>query len=143
MLHRRHERLIREIVYRRAKEAGIKLYRYVNVGNHLHLLLKSESNRYVAGKKAFQRFLRKVTGEIAMLVTGARKTNGVGGFWDGLAFTRLVDWGRAYEWLCDYFFKNLLEAGGLPKHAAEEVKRMTAELRRMWDDWAIAGVMTG
>ena len=90
-----------------AKTCGVSLYRYSNVGNHLHLLVRARS------RKAFQSFLREITGTIAALVTGAKKGNAVGKFWDYLAHTRIVTWGRDFRNLELYFIKNLFEAAGL------------------------------
>ena len=97
------ERLTRAI----AKSRGISLYRYSNVGNHLHLLVRARS------RKAFQSFLRELTGTIAALITGAKKGNAIGKFWDRLAYTRIVTWGRDFRNLELYFIKNLFEAAGL------------------------------
>lgn len=113
LLHPRHcehvERYARQIAARN----GVRLYRFTNVGNHLHLLVKTPT------RKAFQKFLREVAGAIAMIVTGARKGAGLRrnetgrGFWDQLAYTRIVRWGRDFRNLELYFIKNLFEAEGL------------------------------
>ncbi len=141
MLRPRYKNVIQHTVYACARKAGVKIYRFANVGNHLHILIKTESNRFVIGKRALQAFLRLVTGGVAMKVTGACKSNALKArFWDGLAFTRLVEWGRAYDWVKDYFFQNLLQADGLPKVFAEGLKQAHAEVRAIWDDWLAAGV---
>jgi REP element-mobilizing transposase RayT len=107
MLHPRHrarvERLVREI----ARKHGVRLYRFANVGNHLHLLLLAPT------RIGFRRFLREMPGAIAMAVTGARKGAAAGRFWDYLPFTRIADWGRDFRNLRLYFVKNLFEAAGL------------------------------
>ena len=91
-----------------AARHGLKLYRYANVGNHLHLLVKTPTRR------AFQRFLKDVAGSIACLITGAKNSNPLHGrFWDGLAYTRIVSWGRDFKNIEQYFIKNLFEAAGL------------------------------
>ena len=90
-----------------ARKSNIKLYRFVNVGNHLHLVVKARS------QKDFQRFLRVLTGKIAMLVTGARKGKPLAKrFWDLLAHTKLIQWGRQFENLSKYMEKNFREAEG-------------------------------
>lgn len=55
-----------------------------NVGNHLHLEIKIQS------REKFQQFLRSVTCLIARKITGAKKENKFGRFWQGLAFTRVL-----------------------------------------------------
>jgi hypothetical protein len=114
MLHPDHcdaiETFTRQVAFRR----GITLYRYANVGNHLHLLVRAPS------RIAWQRFLRELSGGIAILVTGARKGSALKrnetqrGFWDHLAFTRIVSFGRDFERLARYFIKNIFEAAGIP-----------------------------
>ncbi len=142
MLSPRYKNVIKQTVYACARKAEVKIYRFANVGNHLHILIKTESNRFLSGKRALQAFLRLVTGRVAMEVTGARKANALRTrFWDGLVFTRLVEWGRAYNWVKDYFFQNLLQADGLPKSFAEGLKRAHAEVQAVWDDWLAAGVI--
>jgi hypothetical protein len=95
----------------------VRIYRYANVGNHIHLLIK------VPSKAIWQRFLREFAGGIAIIVTGAGLTrNKAGrGFWDGLAFTRIVSFGRDFEGVGRYVMKNLFESMGVP------MKRLLAQ----------------
>lgn len=114
MLQKKHCRAIHEFTQKTAKRWGVKVYRYANVGNHLHLLVK------VPNRRLWSAFLKELTGGIAIIVTGAKK--GVGlkknssdrGFWDHLAFTRIVGFGRDFDRLCTYIVKNLFEAAGIP-----------------------------
>lgn len=118
MLHPKHCKNIHEFTHKVGKRLGIRIYRYANVGNHIHLLIK------VPSRMIWQRFLRELAGGIAIIVTGARKgaaltrTNSAAGnargFWDGLAFTRIVKFGRDFKRVCDYVVKNLFEAAGVP-----------------------------
>ena len=90
MLHPKHcnhiERFTREL----AERWGVRLYRYANVGNHIHLLVK------VPSRAIWQRFMRELAGGIAIIVIAAKKgscpkPNDSGrGFWDHLVFTRIV-----------------------------------------------------
>jgi REP element-mobilizing transposase RayT len=118
MLHRRHRPHVDQAVQRVARRHGIRVYRFANVGNHIHLLTQTPS------RQAFQRFLREITGTIALIVTGAKKgaaleKNDAGsGFWDSLAYTRIVSWGRELKILERYFIKNLFEAAGMTNEAA-------------------------
>jgi len=133
MLAPAHERRVRAIVDTAAEKYDIRVYRFVNVGNHLHLLLQTRT------RPAFQGFLREIAGAIAMLVTGARKSYPLEliaspgaradvaartepapersrshkRFWDRLAYTRVVGWGRDFVTLKRYFIKNHFEAAGL------------------------------
>jgi REP element-mobilizing transposase RayT len=107
MLHPDKAKHVDALVRKSAQRRGITLYRFANVGNHLHLLVKARD------KASFQAFLREVSGRIALLVTGARKGNPVGKFWDHLAWSRLVSWGREFATVSRYLIKNLFEAEGL------------------------------
>jgi REP element-mobilizing transposase RayT len=106
MLHPRNRKLVDELVARITKKHRIRLLRYANVGNHLHLLILT---RYRSHLKAF---LRELGGAIAQSMTGARK--GLSGkFWDQPPYTRIVTWGRQLRTLETYFIKNWFEAAGL------------------------------
>jgi REP element-mobilizing transposase RayT len=108
MLSARHRAPVDDLVRKTAERHGLKLYRYANVGNHLHLLVKTPTRR------AFQRFLRDVAGSVACLVTGAKNSQPLKArFWDRLAYTRIVSWGRDFKNIEFYFIKNLFEAAGL------------------------------
>ena len=88
----------------------MKVHRFANVGNHLHLLVQ------VPSRRAWQAFIRVLSGAVAFLVTGTRKGRGLARkFWDSLVFSRLVSWGREYRTLEIYFVKNLLESLGFPR----------------------------
>jgi REP element-mobilizing transposase RayT len=105
---------IHRLVERLASRYGVRLYRYANVGNHIHLLIK------VPSRGVWQRFLRELAGGIAIIVTGAKKgssltRNETGrGFWDHLAFTRIVRFGRDFRNMGRYLIKNLFESVGIP-----------------------------
>jgi REP element-mobilizing transposase RayT len=114
MLKRNHSHHIHVLLEKLSKRWGVRVYRYANVGNHLHLLIK------VPSRAIWQRFLRELTGGIAIIVTGAKKGSALiknlngRGFWDGLAFTRIVSFGRDFAGVGRYLIKNLFEAAGVP-----------------------------
>jgi REP element-mobilizing transposase RayT len=101
-----------------AKQYGIKIYKFANVGNHIHLLIKL-SNRFT-----FAPFMRALAGIIAMKVTGARKLatlrnirspkddDSVAKFWDFRPWSRIVEWGKAFKHAKSYVIQNEKEASG-------------------------------
>ncbi|MGZ3687846.1 MAG: hypothetical protein ACXVBW_06080 [Bdellovibrionota bacterium] len=91
LFQERNERHVKHLVHALARKRGVRIYQYANSGNHLHILLHPKS-----GREEFQRYLKTLTGLIARHVTGARKGQAKGKFWDGLAYTRLVEWGRDF-----------------------------------------------
>ncbi len=114
MLNLKHCNHIDTFTKKLAIKWGVKIYRYANVGNHIHLLIK------VPSRIVWQRFLRELAGTIAIIVTGARKgsaltKNSTGrGFWDHLVFTRIVSFGRDFTGVAKYIIKNLFESAGVP-----------------------------
>ena len=123
MLHPRHCKRVESLVHTAARRFGIRVYRYANVGNHLHLLVQTRKSR------DFQNFLRFLTGAVAFAVSGARKGNPIGRFWEKLAYTRIVSWGREFETVTAYFIKNLFEAAGFPEARVPGVKVMRFKMR--------------
>lgn len=107
MLRPIHAIRIKKLVYRRAEMSGVKIFEYANSGNHLHLLVRATS------KDGFKRFLRTITGIIARRITGAVKGRATGKFWDELAYTRIVTWGRDLFNTRFYVLMNELEASGV------------------------------
>lgn len=117
LLHRRHKTRIQDLLKKLAKENGVKIYQYSNVGNHLHLLIKTKN------REGFQKFLRIFSGRVAMLITQAKKGSPQGKFWDELAFTRIVQWGKDFTRLTRYFIKNEIESIGYSATFAKNLVR--------------------
>lgn len=100
-------RAIRALIERSAKTQGVKIYRFANSGNHLHLIVLPPS------RKTFSRFIRTICGLIARLTLGVERGKAKGlKFWDARPFTRILEWGRDYRRTCAYLRRNILEALG-------------------------------
>jgi REP element-mobilizing transposase RayT len=114
-LLKKNQKSLRRIVYGAAKLFYIKIDRYVNVGNHIHLLIKAPS------RQAQANFFRTISALIARQITNSRKgtPSKLKKFWDGKPFTRLVAW-RAYKAVSHYLTLNSLEAVGFTKQTAGE-----------------------
>jgi putative transposase len=111
-------------VDRICKKYGVKLYRYANVGNHLHLLVK------IPRKQSWAPFIRDLTGRVAQLTKTA-----IGGlsesFWSQRPYTRIVrGWQRAFQIAKDYVELNFLESQGFISR--KETKTLKS-LREIWD----------
>jgi hypothetical protein len=91
-----------------ARRFGVRVYDFANVGSHLHLILRARR------REAFQSFLRSFAGIVARRVTGARRGQPAGRFFSGLAWSRVVSWGRDYIGLRHYVFRNQIEASSGP-----------------------------
>src|SRR5260221_8265222 len=113
---RKHERAVREALRAMARRFGIRVYDFANVGTHLHLLLRARR------REEFQAFLRSFAGMVARRVTGARRGRPSGRFFSGLAWSRVVAWGRDYIGVRHYVFRNEIEGalGARVRRALEE-----------------------
>ena len=107
LLKRRNENQILGLVYRFAAKNHVTVYKYANSGNHLHILLKARS------QKGFKAYLRTISGLIARHVSGAKRGDSKGKFWDGLAYTKLISWGRHFKSTINYVWRNALEGWGI------------------------------
>lgn len=117
-LQKLHARFIQQLVQTLARVNGIRIYQYSNSGNHLHFLLQAKT---VAG---FRRFVRALAGQVAMKVGGGKNGNPSGEkFWDLLPFTRIVEWGKAFQVARQYVVQNTLEALGLIPYQPRKPKR--------------------
>ena len=106
-LKTRYAGQIRLIIENSGRVAGVKIYRFANSGNHLHLIVMARS------REAFKCFIRAISGLIARLVLGVERGKAMGiKFWDARPFTRILEWGSDYRQACDYLLRNTLEAFG-------------------------------
>jgi hypothetical protein len=90
-----------------ARRTSVRVYDYANAGTHLHLLVRAKH------RSGFQAFLRSFAGVAARLVTGARRGQPIGRFWDDLAYSRVLSWGREFIRVREYVVQNELEALGV------------------------------
>lgn len=107
MLHPKNTRRVNGIVREAASKHDIQLFKFANVGNHLHFLFRARK------VEALRAFMREVSGQIAFQITGSRKTHPLKGkFWDLLPYSRVVSWGRDLKAVTSYLIGNLFEAAG-------------------------------
>lgn len=100
--------LVNRELNRAAKRYGIRIYRWANVGNHIHLLIR------IGKISNWTPFIRHLTGRIAQ---GSRQLGvKIGTFWAYRPHTRiLAGWGRAFRVVSDYVRLNQLEGDGMIK----------------------------
>ena len=116
MLRVKKAEAIQRLAYRLAAQNDVRIYQYANSGTHLHLLLRAKTHQ------GFKRFLRTLSALIPRIVTGAKKglpialPGGTGRtprkFWDNLAYTKILNWGRQFFNGRYYVIQNELEADG-------------------------------
>lgn len=108
LLHPQRAKLIEKIIYRFANKFAVKIYRYANSGNHLHLLIRPY-NRY-----AYRNYIKTITGLIARITLSVERGKSKGiKFWSVKPFSRIVLFGRDYKGLCAYILQNTLESLGV------------------------------
>lgn len=110
LLAARNKIFIDGVLKAKAKKFGIKLKECVNVGNHLHIVIR------IGHRANFGKFLKSVTALIARHVTGARRGNPFGRFWEGLAFTRVLSSRLEAYQLQGYMTANRIEASRPGEH---------------------------
>jgi len=99
---------ISALLIKQGKLCGVKIYKFANAGNHLHLVILATS------RIAFKRFIRAISGIIARIVLKAEKGSSKSvRFWDQRPFSRILEWGKDFKISCEYLLQNSLEAFGL------------------------------
>ena len=112
-----HKTKVEELIWRYAKRFHIKIYRFSVNFNHIHFVLKAKRREHL------QNFLRTTAGLIACFILKAKKGIKKGKFWNLLAFSRIVEWGKAFRIAMAYLLQNELEASGLIPYKVRGIKR--------------------
>lgn len=117
--------LVNECVRAVAKKYGVRIYKYANVGNHLHLIVRITSLRIWAA------FIRELTGRVAQLAQGLKgRQKGRAKFWAQRPFTRIVrGWKKAFQVAKEYVHLNLLESEGF---ISRKDTKTLKDLRATW-----------
>jgi REP element-mobilizing transposase RayT len=103
----RHYRKVNDLVVNTCAKHGVRLYKYANVGNHIHLLIK------LPNIQRWSAYIRELTGQIAQLVQGLKAQDKGDAFWKQRPFTRIVrGWKQAFHKVIDYLELNRLEGDG-------------------------------
>lgn len=113
LLTTQNKEAVEKLLHHYAKLCHIKIYRFQNVGNHIHLLIQTKAKQHALARSNLSAFLRLFCGQVAMKVSGGKKSHAYGRFWDDLVYSRLVTFGRDFKSVTQYFIKNLFEAHGL------------------------------
>ena len=80
----KHKQLVSKLLKEKSKKFFVEILDWVNMGNHLHLKVRFKD------RKMMGQFLKSFTALLARKITGAKKGNKFGRFWDGLAYTRVL-----------------------------------------------------
>jgi REP element-mobilizing transposase RayT len=107
MLDKNRADRIEKLIRKHAKNFGVKIYQYANVGNHIHLLVLASHRDF------FKYFLRTISGLIARIVLGAERSSPKKiKFWDQRPWSRVVKWKKDFNGAKKYVIQNFNEALG-------------------------------
>lgn len=113
----KNKRLVLQFLRKYSKMFGVRVYEIAVCGNHLHGVVRCSD------RTRLQNFFRVFAGQVAQeilrmhpLQRGEEKAFRGGthpksqkSFWSLLAYTRIVAWGRDFENVIAYVFRNTLE----------------------------------
>lgn len=106
---------IKEYVYEIAAKFKVKVERFENVGNHLHLVIR------VPAQSAYASYIRGICSAIARHVLGAKKGQGKDQkFWFARPYTRIISWGRELKRVFKYLNLNRIQAIGFQNFVEEQ-----------------------
>ncbi len=102
MLHPKNHTRVDKQIRKIAAKYRVRLFRYCNAGNHLHLLAQ------FTDRTTLRNFLRELAGSIAQLITGATKSKPAC-FWTEPPYSRIITWGKDFTNTHLYVIRNLIE----------------------------------
>jgi REP element-mobilizing transposase RayT len=98
---------IDKLIRKQAKNFGVNIYQYANVGNHIHMLVLASHRDF------FKNFLRTISGLIARTVLGVQRGSAKRiKFWDQRPWSRIVKWKKDFNGAKKYVNQNFNEAMG-------------------------------
>jgi REP element-mobilizing transposase RayT len=103
--------MIERVVAKHALNSGAYVDSTGNAGNHLHLRVR------VSSRQQYFRFIRSVTGEIALRIRKIANPSGKPdrSFWDRRPFSSIVSTAKYAARLKDYIIINHMEGQGFPR----------------------------
>jgi len=106
-----YDRRVEILIEKQARSHFIKIYSMQNVGNHIHLVLRSKN------KESLQNFLRAIGGLIPRLLASS-------GLWLQRPFSRIIRWGRSFQTIKNYMTINQYESQGYSRGQARFMLEM-------------------
>lgn len=116
---------VKELVETISNKFHVRVVRYANVGNHLHLVIRLPGRSAVA-RSHYGNWIRVLTSRIAKEVGGAKRGEPLKDergkrtkFWDSIPFTRVIHGRRGWQVMTRYVLTNEIEAQGINRELAE------------------------
>ena len=122
---------------------NVKIVKFANVGNHLHLVVKLPS-RGSTSRRQYSKWIRLLTSRIAFEIGGSKKGEPFrdedgrkAKFWDAIPFSRVIHGRRGWDVVDQYVLKNEFQAQGFSKDMAEAMAEEIYDSRRAFamPDW--------
>ena len=115
---------VEKLVGKISQRFHVKIVRFANVGNHLHLVVKLPL-RGAGSRKQYAKWIRLLTSRLAFEIGGSKKgepfkdENGNRTkFWDAIPFSRVIHGRRGWATIDRYVLKNEFQAQGFAKDIA-------------------------
>ena len=97
--------MVHRVLFLTAKKHGVKMYKYSNNGNHLHIVVK------IPHVKRWAAYIRELTGRLSQQMQKLKGREKGEKYWTYRPYTRVVKtWRKAYQILLEYVELNELEA---------------------------------
>lgn len=119
----RYQNQIWKVIAKQAERFDIKVYKMAISGTHLHLGTRAKT------KEGFKNFLRSIAGQIARLILRLNSHLNLKPFWSYPLYTRIIEWGKAYQNLKKYIFQNELEAQGMIPYQPRKKRKRTSDVQ--------------
>lgn len=86
------------LIQKMGQRFGVRIYSAAQNWNHIHLVIRVKS------RTSYRSFIRALTGAMVLLKKAEK------GFFDLMPYTKIASWGRQFENLKNYVYKNELQA---------------------------------
>ena len=123
---RKNRKLIGDLLHLYSHRFHVRVYQNALNSTHIHLLC------YAKEKESLQNFLRVFAGQVAQRMTSSKKGKALTrSFWSKIAWSRVVEWGRAFKIATQYILQNQRESLGLVAYTPRRHKTfsITSPLR--------------
>ena len=126
-----------------SKRFGIKILKFANVGNHLHLVIKLPGST-MTSRRHYAKWIRLLTSRLAFEIGGSKKGSPFRAengnrvkFWDSIPFSRVIHGRRGWSIISRYVLKNEFESQGVSTTSAVAMANELFESAQALDlpDW--------
>jgi REP element-mobilizing transposase RayT len=99
---------VKSLITKMGQRFGVKIYSTSQNWSHIHLVIR------LRDRKSYRSFIRALTGAMVLKLKATK------GFFDLTPYTKVASWGRQFQNLKNYAFKNELQALGLLENSSKK-----------------------